>query len=116
MQFLKILFGIALGFVLGLWAWINWQTVTIQLWGGLAADVNLPFLILIVFLIGFLPTFLLYRARIWSMRRKLENAERNVVMAQMAAAAASEPMPEEERVVVEGADQRVTGYSNTGTQ
>ena len=66
MQFLKILFGIALGFVLGLWAWINWQTVTIQLWGGLAADVNLPFLILIVFLIGFLPTFLLYRARIWS--------------------------------------------------
>ena len=114
MQFLKILFGIALGFVLGLWAWINWQTVTIQLWGGLAADVNLPFLILIVFLIGFLPTFLLYRARIWSMRRKLENAERNVVMAQMAAAAA-EPMPEEERIVAEGADQRVTGYTNAGS-
>ena len=114
MQFLKILFGIALGFVLGLWAWINWQTVTIQLWGGLAADVNLPFLVLIVFLIGFLPTFLFFRARIWSMRRKLENAERNVVMAQMAAAAA-EPIPEEERGVVEGADRRMTGYTSAGS-
>ena len=115
MQFLKILFGIALGFVLGLWAWINWQTVTIQLWGGLAADVNLPFLVLLAFLIGFLPTFLLYRARIWSMRRKLENAERNVVMAQMAAAAAAEPTREEEHGVVAGADQRLTGFTNAGT-
>ena len=114
MQFLKILFGIALGFVLGLWAWINWEPVTIQLWGGLAADVNLPFLILIVFLLGFLPTFLLYRARLWSIRRKLENAERNVVMAQMAAAAA-EPAGTDERVVIEGADQRLTGYGGTGT-
>jgi uncharacterized integral membrane protein len=113
MQFLKILFGIALGFVLGLWAWINWQTVTVQLWGGLAADVNLPFLVLIVFLIGFLPTFLLYRARMWSLRRKLENAERNVAMAQMAAAA-STPVSDEDKVVVQGADQRVTGYSNAG--
>ena len=114
MQFLKILFGIALGFVLGLWAWINWQTVTIQLWGGLAADMNLPFLVLIVFLIGFLPTFLLFRARLWSMRRKLENAERNVVMAQMAAAA-SEPIAEDDRIVVQGADQRAAGFTNAGT-
>jgi uncharacterized integral membrane protein len=114
MQFLKILFGIALGFVLGLWAWINWKPVTIQLWGGLAADVNLPFLILIVFLLGFLPTFLLLRARVWSMRRKLENAERNVVMAQMAAAAAQPPSRDDE-TVVEGADRRLTGYGGAGT-
>jgi uncharacterized integral membrane protein len=81
MQFLKTLFWIALTVVLVLFAKANWNAVTIKLWGGLEADVKLPVLVLFAFLLGFLPTFVLYRARLWGLRRRLEPAERHVSVA-----------------------------------
>jgi uncharacterized integral membrane protein len=72
MQFLKTLFWIALTVVLVLFAKANWNAVTLKLWGGLEADVKLPVLVLAAFLLGFLPTFILYRARLWSLKRRLE--------------------------------------------
>ena len=72
MQFLKTLFWIALTVVLVLFAKANWDAVTLKLWGGLEADVKLPVLVLAAFLLGFLPTFIVYRARLWSLRRRLE--------------------------------------------
>jgi orotidine-5'-phosphate decarboxylase len=38
--------------------------------------VKLPVLVLASFLLGFLPTFILYRARLWTMRRRVEAHER----------------------------------------
>ncbi|HEY0414210.1 MAG TPA: hypothetical protein VGD66_13830 [Allosphingosinicella sp.] len=81
MQFLKTLFWVALTVILVLWAKANWSAVTLKLWGGLEADVKLPVLILFVFLLGFLPTFIIYRARLWSLKRRLEPAERSTVPA-----------------------------------
>ncbi|MEA3063784.1 MAG: lipopolysaccharide assembly protein [Sphingomonadales bacterium] len=78
MQFLKTLFWIALTVVLVLFAKANWNAVTLKLWGGLEADVKLPVLVLVAFLLGFLPTFIVYRARLWGLRRRLEPAERHV--------------------------------------
>ena len=37
---------------------------------------KLPILLLFAFLIGFLPTFILHRARLWSLKRRLDPAER----------------------------------------
>jgi uncharacterized integral membrane protein len=76
MQFLKTLFWVALAIILVLFASVNWNPVTIRLWGGLEADVKLPVLVLATFLLGFLPTFILYRARLWTMRRRVEAHER----------------------------------------
>ena len=73
MQFLKTLFWVMLAVVLVLFARANWNVVTLELWGNLQADVKLPVLVLFAFLIGFLPTFLIYRGRIWSLRRRLES-------------------------------------------
>jgi len=81
MQFLKTLFWIALTVVLVLFAKANWNAVTLKLWGGLEADVKLPVLVLAAFLLGFLPTFIIYRARLWSLRRRLEPGERQVSVA-----------------------------------
>ncbi|HLL29971.1 MAG TPA: hypothetical protein VK403_03140 [Allosphingosinicella sp.] len=78
MQFLKTLFWIALTVVLVLFAKANWNAVTLKLWGGLEADVKLPVLVLAAFLLGFVPTFIVYRARLWSLRRRIEPAERHV--------------------------------------
>ena len=81
MQFLKTLFWIALTVVLVLFAKANWNAVTLKLWGGLEADVKLPVLVLAAFLLGFVPTFIMYRARLWSLRRRLEPAERQISVA-----------------------------------
>jgi lipopolysaccharide assembly protein A len=78
MQFLKTLFWIALTVVLVLFAKANWNAVTLKLWGGLEADVKLPVLVLFAFLLGFLPTFILYRTRLWGLKRRLEPVERYV--------------------------------------
>ena len=77
MQFLKTLFWVALAVVLVLFSKANWHVVTIELWGGLEVDTWLPILVFAAFVLGFLPTFLLYQARLWSLRRRLETHERN---------------------------------------
>ena len=81
MQFLKTLFWIALTVVLVLFAKANWNAVTLKLWGGLEADVKLPVLVLAAFLLGFVPTLIVYRARLWSVKRRLEPVERQVSVA-----------------------------------
>lgn len=78
MQFLKTLFWVVLTVILVLFAKANWIAVPLRLWGGLEADVKLPILILFAFLVGLLPTLLIYRARLWSLRRRFEPAERAV--------------------------------------
>jgi len=79
MQFLKTLFWVVLTILLVLFAKANWTAVTINLWGGIVADVKLPILILAAFLVGFLPPFLIYRARLWTMKRRVGAVEPQVV-------------------------------------
>ena len=101
MQFLKTLFWIALTVVLVLFAKANWNAVTLKLWGGLEADVKLPVLVLAAFLLGFLPTFILYRTRLWGLRRRLEPAERQVSVAPVAPAPVAVGNGEGERVATD---------------
>lgn len=75
MQFLKTLFWVVFAIVLVLFAKGNWTQVTLNLWGGLQMDVKLPVLVLAAFLLGFLPTFLVLRGRIWTLKRRLESAQ-----------------------------------------
>ena len=76
MNFLKTLFWVVVAVSLAIFANRNWADVTINLWGNIQADVKLPILILLTFLIGFLPPFLILRGRIWGLKRKLTLAER----------------------------------------
>ena len=77
MQFLKTLFWVLIAVIVALFGSRNWSDVTLNLWGDIQADVKLPVLMVAVFLIGFLPTWLILRARIWSMRRRIDAMERN---------------------------------------
>src|SRR3982751_4848803 len=91
MQFLKTLFWVIVAVVMVLFAYTNWHPVTLKLWGGLEADVNLPFLVAIAFLLGFLPTFIVYRARLWSLRRRLETQTQAHVVSHPAPARPATP-------------------------
>ncbi len=72
MQFLKTLFWVLLAVLIALFASRNWSDVTLNLWGDLQADIKAPVLLGLMFLLGWLPTFLLYRARVWARRRRLD--------------------------------------------
>jgi uncharacterized integral membrane protein len=76
MRFLSTLFWVLIAVVVVLFASRNWNDVTLNLWGDIQADVKIPVLLLIIFLIGFLPPWLVMRARIWSHRRRMDAIER----------------------------------------
>ena len=76
MRFLSTLFWVLLTVVVVLFGARNWNDVTLNLWGDIQADVKIPVLLLLVFLLGFLPTWLVHHARLWSHRRRIDALER----------------------------------------
>lgn len=81
MKFLRTLFWVVIALSLAIFANRNWSDVTLNLWGNIQADVKLPFLLLVFFLAGFLPPYLLMRSRLWNLKRKLALAERPAIAA-----------------------------------
>jgi uncharacterized membrane protein YciS (DUF1049 family) len=76
MQFLKTLFWVLLAVLIVMFGDGNWSDVTLNLWGNIQVDIKIPVLMALMFFIGFLPTFLIERARLWAMRRRIEAQER----------------------------------------
>ncbi|MEA3030829.1 MAG: lipopolysaccharide assembly protein [Sphingomonadales bacterium] len=71
MQFLKTLFWVVIAVLMVLFASNNWVVVPVKL-GDIVVDVKLPVLVITAFLLGFVPTLIVYRARIWSLHRRLD--------------------------------------------
>jgi putative membrane protein len=76
MQFLKTLFWVVVAVFLAILASRNWHDVTLNLWGDIQVDIKAPVLIGAMFLLGWLPTYLIYRARLWRQRQRLGSFER----------------------------------------
>ncbi|HVL30098.1 MAG TPA: lipopolysaccharide assembly protein LapA domain-containing protein [Sphingomicrobium sp.] len=71
MQFLRTLFWVMIAAFVAIIASENWRDVTLDLWGNLQADIKIPVLLLLAFLLGFLPTWLIMRGKIWQLKRRL---------------------------------------------
>ena len=80
MHFLKTLLLVVVAVFLALLASRNWHDVTLNLWGDIQADIKVPILILVMFLIGWLPTLLIHRAKMWRLRQRLDSHERQAAM------------------------------------
>ena len=95
MQFLRTIFWVLLAVALVIFAFGNWTTVTVVLWGGLRLDIKLPVLVIGAFLIGLIPSFLLYRTTRWRMGKKLATTERalNEARAPATPVVVEEPRP-----------------------
>ncbi len=106
MQFLKILFWFLLAFVAALFTYGNWTSVQIKLWGDLIADVNLPLLLLVTFLVGLLPTYLYLGTVRWRLRQRLATCERMLADSRVLATAAA-PAPVVAEPVETPADGRL---------
>lgn len=70
MQFLKTLFWVILAVAVAIFAIANNRLVTINLWGGLQADVKLWLLVIGPFLLGFLPLWIATRLGRWQAGRR----------------------------------------------
>ncbi len=93
MAFLRTLFWIAITVVVVVFSIRNWQAVTINLFGDMQADVKLPVLLMITFLIGFVPLYIWHRAFKWRHVRKLALLDRAQPAAVPATASAPSPAP-----------------------
>lgn len=71
MQFLRTLFWVVIAAFVAIIASSNWRDVTLDLWGNLQADIKIPVLLLITFLVGFLPPWLILRGKLWRLQRRL---------------------------------------------
>ena len=96
MNFLRTLFWVVIAVFLAVLATRNWHDVTLNLWGDIQADIKLPLLLALMFAIGFLPPFLLLRARLWTARKRLDALERD----RAAMASANETDPAEDSPVI----------------
>lgn len=94
MRFISTVLWALAAVIVALFAYRNWSDVTLNLWGGIEADVKIPILLLAVFLLGFLPTWLLMRARVWGFQRRLEAVERSRPLPSDSAASVAEPEAE----------------------
>ncbi len=76
MQFLRTVFWVVLAVVGVIFSTANWTRVTVRLWSDMVLDTQLPILMLITFLLGLVPMLIVHRATRWSLRRRLDNANR----------------------------------------
>ena len=71
MQFLKTLIWVLVAVLAAILAGNNWRDVTIDLWSNLQADIKIPALLLIAFLAGLVPTWLVMRGKLWRLKRRI---------------------------------------------
>ena len=86
MRYLRTLTWVVVAVLLAILASHNWTDVTLNLWSGLQADIKLPLLVLTAWAIGYFPTAIIARGRLWQAKRKL------LLQQQLAAANAPSPV------------------------
>ena len=76
MQIVRTIIWVLLLVALLLFSIANWDpTVTVRIWENLVVDTKIPAIVVVSFLIGFVPMWLYHRASKWQMRRKIASLE-----------------------------------------
>ena len=79
MQFLRTLFWVIVAVAMLVFAVQNNGVVTVNLWGGLQADVRIWLLALGPLLLGFLPTWIFGRVSLWRQRQQASAAAKRAL-------------------------------------
>jgi lipopolysaccharide assembly protein A len=78
MQFLRTMFWVVLAVLGVIFSFNNGQRVDVVIWSDIVFNMPLWFVVLLSFLIGLLPVLILHRTTRWSLKRKLEAANRSL--------------------------------------
>ncbi|GAB5349436.1 LapA family protein [Alteriqipengyuania sp. 357] len=80
-----------------LFSFFNWREVEVTIWDNLVLETKVPALVIISFLLGFLPTWLYARGVIWSLNRKIRSLEIAAKASSVSAAAREADRDDAER-------------------
>ena len=83
MQIVRTIVWVLLLVVLLIFSINNWNPVEVKIWEGLVLETKIPALVVISFLLGLLPMWLLHRITTYAARRKitsLQTAARTVAV------------------------------------
>ncbi len=94
MQIIRTIAWVLLALVLLVFSFNNWDPVEIKIWENLVLETKKPALVIIAFLAGLLPIWLLYTGMRWRLTRRiksLETAIRSTVVAAVPERGIEEP-------------------------
>ena len=75
MQIVRTIVWVLVLFALLAFSFFNWKPVEVQIWSNLVLETKLPALVVISFLMGLLPMWLVHRANKWRMTRRVNALE-----------------------------------------
>ncbi len=80
MQTVRTIVWVVVAVLLTLFAVINSQRVEVSIWPGYVAELPLSILIVTVFLIGFLPPYLVNLGNRWRLQRKIKQQDQTIAL------------------------------------
>ena len=75
MQLIRTVGWVVLLIALLLFSINNWTTVDVKIWEGLILETKLPALVVLAFLLGLVPMWLLSKAGRWRMKRQISTLQ-----------------------------------------
>ena len=78
MQIIRTIVWVVVLLALLLFSINNWQDVEVKIWEGLILQTKLPALVVVSFLLGLLPMWLLHKGASWRWNRKIGALENTV--------------------------------------
>ncbi len=87
MQVVRTILWVLLFVGLLAFSFFNWKPVEVTIWDNLILETKVPALVIVSFLLGMIPTWLLLRGTKWRLKRRintLENAAKSAAMMQHA--------------------------------
>jgi putative membrane protein len=78
-QIVRIVLWVVLLFALLVFSWANWDSrISVQIWDELIVETNAPALMIVSFLLGFVPLWLLHRTSRWRLNRRVRSLEKAI--------------------------------------
>lgn len=78
MQIIRTIVWVVLVIALLLFSFNNWETVNVKIWEGLILETRMPVLVIVSFLAGLLPMWLLHKGSRWRYNRRINSLENTV--------------------------------------
>ena len=104
MQIIRTIVWVLLLVALLLFSAFNWKPVEVKIWEGLILETKIPALVIVSFLLGLVPMWLLSRAQKFALNRRissLETAARSAATTPIATGPAPAPAPVDKPVAKE---------------
>ncbi len=89
MQIFRTLIWVLILVILLGFSAFNWKPVEVQIWDNLVLETKVPALVIVSFLLGLIPMWLIYRGTKWRLSRRIMTLE-NALKANTVAAPAEE--------------------------